>query len=355
MSSTIYLLLVIQALLTIFLSGGVAFSEKNLKSITLGVFMLLFGIEILYFVFGTTIIQELFPQLTLRYYFSVGLLYGPILFIHFQSYLFEKKKLNLIDVLHLLPLLVVNIIAFKVLMLPTEERVLFASSEYNFNHKIMPFNYLRAIHQLIYAFILILLSIKWRKMITKRVFNYTLGIGSIFLISIVVITYFTIFASGWKDFKWYYFFNNLILIFIMYVLYKNPELLQNLRKKYMASGLKDTDMIQISERLNKLFTEEKIYLRHDLSKSDLAELIEVKPHHISQTFSNHFKINMNDYVNKFRIDYAKTLLLNPQHDQYTIEAIALDCGFNNKVTFYKAFSKFENETPSQFKKRNSKN
>ena len=38
------------------------------------------------------------------------------------------------------------------------------------------------------------------------------------------------------------------------------------------------------------------------------------------------------------------------YTQYKIEAIALESGFNNKVTFYKAFTKFTNTTPSAFRK-----
>ncbi len=39
------------------------------------------------------------------------------------------------------------------------------------------------------------------------------------------------------------------------------------------------------------------------------------------------------------------------YSNYKIEAIALESGFNNKVTFYKAFSKFTNQTPSAFRKQ----
>ena len=60
---------------------------------------------------------------------------------------------------------------------------------------------------------------------------------------------------------------------------------------------------------------------------------------------------MNDFVNKFRIDRAKQLLVDQEFDNYKIEAIGYECGFNNKVTFYKAFSKFEGITPAMYKKK----
>lgn len=57
-----------------------------------------------------------------------------------------------------------------------------------------------------------------------------------------------------------------------------------------------------------------------------------------------------DFVNSYRIDYAKELLRNSdQMKTYTIEAIAEQCDFNNKVSFNKAFKKITGHTPSHFR------
>ena len=47
------------------------------------------------------------------------------------------------------------------------------------------------------------------------------------------------------------------------------------------------------------------------------------------------------------------MLLNPNYANYKIEAIALESRFNNKVTFYKAFAKFVDDTPTGFKRKSS--
>ena len=50
---------------------------------------------------------------------------------------------------------------------------------------------------------------------------------------------------------------------------------------------------------------------------------------------------------------AKKFLAEPKYNDYNIEAIGFECGFNSKSAFYMAFKKFTNATPSEFKKQNN--
>ncbi len=54
-----------------------------------------------------------------------------------------------------------------------------------------------------------------------------------------------------------------------------------------------------------------------------------------------------DYINRLRIEAAKEQLLREKG--VPIIDIALEVGFNNKATFYKAFKKYVRSTPSQFR------
>jgi len=56
-----------------------------------------------------------------------------------------------------------------------------------------------------------------------------------------------------------------------------------------------------------------------------------------------------DYINFLRVEKAKKYLIKSDFSTYTIVAIGLECGFNSKSTFYTAFKKFTNVTPSEFK------
>ncbi len=51
-----------------------------------------------------------------------------------------------------------------------------------------------------------------------------------------------------------------------------------------------------------------------------------------------------------RIEDAKQMLNNRMFNNYTIVAIGLEAGFNSKASFYRAFKKFTNKTPNDYKK-----
>ena len=53
-------------------------------------------------------------------------------------------------------------------------------------------------------------------------------------------------------------------------------------------------------------------------------------------------------LNKYRIDEAKALL---NDDHLNISDVLYASGFNNRVSFYKAFKKFEGITPTEFRSK----
>jgi AraC-like DNA-binding protein len=57
-----------------------------------------------------------------------------------------------------------------------------------------------------------------------------------------------------------------------------------------------------------------------------------------------------DYINQYRIEEAKNKLSSSISNNlsYSISDIAYQCGFNNRVSFYKAFKKITRTTPTEF-------
>jgi AraC-like DNA-binding protein len=95
------------------------------------------------------------------------------------------------------------------------------------------------------------------------------------------------------------------------------------------------------------------FLDPGLSLDILASETKMSTTKVSNIINNHSEFNFSDYINQLRVEKAKTILLEPRYDDYSIEAIGFECGFNSKSTFYTAFKKFTNATPTEFKKENS--
>jgi len=343
-----------QALFLLFVSGGLFFKENSLKNRTLAVYFLLLSFEILYFIYGTTEIAKIYPEFNGRFYFSLGVLYGPVLYFHFKFVVKQKQLFTLKDLWHFLPLLVLNIYMFDIVVMPVVEREEYFTNIDSFNNSIIYLNYFRDLHQIIYAFILFRIVWLNRERISINEKFHLGGISIMYIIITILITSLTLFANSWRDFSLYYIISISFVLIIGYVLFKDPKFFKVIKEKYQGSKLSLKEMKVIQSKIENVFITENTFLNNNLTLDTLALKLELKPHHISQTLSELVKENFNDYINKHRIEHSKELLINPTYANYKIEAIALDSGFNNKVTFYKAFSKFTNTTPSKFRKEENK-
>jgi AraC-like DNA-binding protein len=119
-------------------------------------------------------------------------------------------------------------------------------------------------------------------------------------------------------------------------------------EKYARSGLKDEDSEQLHKKLNEYMKLEKPYLDSDLSLSKLVEQFNVHQNYLSQVINEKEKKNFYDYTNTYRIEEFKRMLSDPKKKNFTILAIAFDCGFKSKSAFNKFFKKTTGQTPSEY-------
>ncbi len=96
---------------------------------------------------------------------------------------------------------------------------------------------------------------------------------------------------------------------------------------------------------------EKPFFDSNLKLSQLAKMLSTTSNHLSQVINDHRKQNFFDFINGYRIDQAKRLLLDSSHQNYTLLSIAYEVGFNSKSAFNTAFKKHTSETPSRFRDR----
>jgi AraC-like DNA-binding protein len=92
---------------------------------------------------------------------------------------------------------------------------------------------------------------------------------------------------------------------------------------------KENDNTVLFDKISKLIVDKKLYLESDFSLSKLGKLIGQSTQKTSSVINQYAKQNFNDFINYYRIQDAKTLLVNNESEKFTISSIAFDSGFNS--------------------------
>ena len=99
--------------------------------------------------------------------------------------------------------------------------------------------------------------------------------------------------------------------------------------------------------------EEKWFLDPDIKMQKLADLLDTQSHRLSELVNTSSGKNFNGFINEFRIEHAKKILLS--EPKRSILDIAYASGFNSKSAFYKHFTQSTLMTPSKFRKAHQNN
>jgi AraC-like DNA-binding protein len=123
--------------------------------------------------------------------------------------------------------------------------------------------------------------------------------------------------------------------------------------KQRPSLLPESTRAQYVDIIREYMLEHKPYLDSKLSLSQLADAMQMSPHHLSHVINAEFEQNFFDFINHHRIEEAKLMLESDPEHEYTITQIMYDAGFNSKSVFNTCFKRRTGLTPSQFRRRHS--
>lgn len=113
----------------------------------------------------------------------------------------------------------------------------------------------------------------------------------------------------------------------------------------MQSTEQNENMALLSTFMNK----EKPYLDPELNLQKLAFNLNLPEKQISQLINQQIGKHFFDFINEFRIKDAKVLLR--EQEELTVLEILYKIGFNSKSSFYTAFKKETNQTPTAYRKQ----
>lgn len=130
------------------------------------------------------------------------------------------------------------------------------------------------------------------------------------------------------------------------------EPIKDLPSEQVAEEKKSSDttvskMTDLYQEILQLFDKEKLYLKHDLSVSELSSRLNTNDKYISVAINNNSQSNFNNLVNAFRINEAKNLIAQFGKN-INIKELADRSGYKSLNTFYKNFKDITGLTPSQY-------
>ena len=142
-----------------------------------------------------------------------------------------------------------------------------------------------------------------------------------------------------------------MVFLIAFRLVLDPEVLTpNFDKKYKSSSLTDQDSEKYRANLMDLMENQKLYSEPELKMNEVADLLGVTSHALSQIINEKFDKSFVDFVNEFRVNEFKKRVSSINGEKTNILSIAMEVGFNSKSAFNAAFKKITNQTPSNYKK-----
>ena len=106
---------------------------------------------------------------------------------------------------------------------------------------------------------------------------------------------------------------------------------------------------EFAEKIDGLMRSEKPYLLPDITLDILADKLAIPAKDLSMIINRHFHNNFYEFINNYRIEEARKMLIDPKHKNKTITDIYLEVGFNSKSVFNTFFKKILSVTPSQYR------
>lgn len=102
--------------------------------------------------------------------------------------------------------------------------------------------------------------------------------------------------------------------------------------------------------IDKWVKEEKRFTDPLIKLETVAKGLHLTDKQVSEAINTIACQNFKSYINKLRVQEAKSYLTNSSYSHFTNEAFAEMVGFSNKVSFYQSFKKVTGMSPADFRK-----
>ncbi len=374
MYSKVDILNFITILLPIIFAGLLLFENKKEKRV-MGFLMISFS----FFIFlNSTSVNNIINISSGLKFFSFVFLFAipPTFYIYTRLLIKTKNKLTKKQIIHYIPCLIILITLLILILLKKLEQPGFNFSE--IRAKLLNIKIVIYIIQLfLYSTLMVILLIQHNKNI-KKFFSYSNKKINLTWLKIFLAIYITYWLADFLIHLIYqydppdsihiaYLFHTIFFfVFLGYFSLKQERLYDETKilpeklikdiditseKKQEEKGTlkKDIKSTHIFSQLIDLVKKEELYKNPELSLFYLSKKLDINTTYLSYAINKESNTNFCALINNLRIEEAKKLLMNKDFDNYTVEAIANEVGFNHKQIFNYWFKKNTGITPWQYK------
>jgi AraC-like DNA-binding protein len=107
----------------------------------------------------------------------------------------------------------------------------------------------------------------------------------------------------------------------------------------------------LAVRIKKMICDNHLFRDIHFSRENLANELDVSTARVSTIFQEEIGASFYEFVNRQRTYYARRLLKAYSHKNDTLEDIALQSGFSNRMTMHRMYLKVYGITPGDERKR----
>jgi AraC-like DNA-binding protein len=111
---------------------------------------------------------------------------------------------------------------------------------------------------------------------------------------------------------------------------------------------------KIKIQLLQLFEKEQMFKQTDLKITDVASRLHTNRTYISTFINNEFACSFSTFVNQYRIEEAKKILINELCNNLCLEHISAQVGFGSLHSFIRVFKEIAGTTPGRYREMTSK-
>lgn len=307
--------------------------------------------------------------------FQQLLLIGPVIYFYTQSLLNKSFKLSKKDFWHFFPALayfVYTLIVFVTDKLILHQYYFYADQQ---DKDLDPWYQVAGLVSMLgYLY----LSLRYYAVYKKLAFEVVSFADSIlfnwvqrYLLALLLISLlrvlFFILNPEWGEFGskfWYYLCFSFLFYYITISGYANSvqsviaveaalsdqEAPVQVQEKEIKEPSELVNLPEWKEKVVQMMQTERLFENPNLTLTDVADKLKTNPKQVSQIVNQGFQLNFNDFVNQYRTEAILEKFQKGEQRQKTLLALALECGFNSKSTFNRAFKKSTGLSPQHYLK-----